>query len=172
MRRPCQHQLHRPLLSDHASESLRSSAAGDDPEGDLGLAELGDSEATIRSHSRASSQPPPSAKPDTAAASGVLQAASRRQNAAAGWRKRLLEGALAQCVDVGAGREHVVGAGDHHDSDLRVGVESLDLGGQLLHQLGREGVAGVGPVQPAEATWSSTLVWTRGSRFDAAVSSR
>ena len=36
-----QHQLHRPLLSDHASQSLRSAAAGDDPEGDLGLAELG-----------------------------------------------------------------------------------------------------------------------------------
>ena len=35
-------------------------------------------------------------------------------------------------------------------ADLRVGVESLDLGGQLLHQLGREGVAGLGPVQPAQ----------------------
>ncbi len=34
----------------------------------------------------ASSQPPPSAKPETAATSGVLIAATRRQKEAAGWR--------------------------------------------------------------------------------------
>ena len=39
------------------------------------------SEATIMSHSSASSQPPPSAKPDTAAISGVRQAAMRCQKA-------------------------------------------------------------------------------------------
>ena len=38
------------------------------------------SEATIMSHSSASSQPPPSAKPDTAAISGVRQSATRCQN--------------------------------------------------------------------------------------------
>ena len=42
------------------------------------------SEATIRSQSRASSQPPPKANPETAATIGVRQAAKRPQNAAAG----------------------------------------------------------------------------------------
>ena len=42
------------------------------------------SEATIRSQTSASSQPPPSAQPETAATIGVRHSASRRQNAAAG----------------------------------------------------------------------------------------
>ena len=42
------------------------------------------SEATIMSQIRASSQPPPSAKPETAAISGVRHSATRFQNAAAG----------------------------------------------------------------------------------------
>ena len=37
---PGEHQLHRPLLAHHAREPLRAAAAGDDPEQDLGLAEL------------------------------------------------------------------------------------------------------------------------------------
>ena len=45
----------------------------------------------------------------------------------------------------------------------RVGVEALDRVGELLHQLGRERVARLGPVQPAAgATWPSTLVSTSG----------
>ena len=43
------------------------------------------SEATIMSQARASSQPPPRAKPETAAIIGVLTAATRRQKPAAGW---------------------------------------------------------------------------------------
>ena len=72
-------ELHRPLLADHPREPLGAAAAGDDPEGDLRLAELGVSEATIMSQASASSQPPPSAQPETAAISGVLIAARRRQ---------------------------------------------------------------------------------------------
>ena len=36
-----EHQLHRPLLADRAGQPLGPAAAGDDPERDLGLAELG-----------------------------------------------------------------------------------------------------------------------------------
>ena len=36
-----QHELHRPLLAEHARQPLGAAAAGDDPEGDLGLAEDG-----------------------------------------------------------------------------------------------------------------------------------
>ena len=36
-----EHQLHRPLLADRARQPLGAAAAGDDPERDLGLAELG-----------------------------------------------------------------------------------------------------------------------------------
>ena len=83
--------------------------------------------------------------------------------------QRLLEGALAQRADVGPGREHLVGAGDHQAADLRVGVESLDLGGELLHQLGRQRVPRLGPVQPAQGHLpvdagldQRAHAWTRG----------
>ena len=48
------------------------------------------------------------------------------------------------------GGEDLVGAGDHDAADVVVGVEALDLVAQPVHQLGREGVAGLGPVEPAE----------------------
>ncbi len=64
--------------------------------------------------------------------------------------QRLLEGALPERADVGAGGEHVVGPGDDDASDLGVGVEALDRGRELVHQLGRERVARIGPVQAAE----------------------
>ena len=38
---PGEDQLHRPLLAEHARQPLGAAAAGDDPERDLGLAELG-----------------------------------------------------------------------------------------------------------------------------------
>ena len=107
------------------------------------------SEATIMSQSSASSQPPPSAQPETAAISGVRQAAIRFQNGGRA-QHHVLEAALAHRLDVGAGGEDLVGAGDHDAADLLVGVEALDRRGELLHQLGREGVARLGAVQPAE----------------------
>ena len=64
--------------------------------------------------------------------------------------QRLVEAALAHRPDVGAGGEDLVGAGDHDAADLGVGVEPLERGGELLHHLGREGVARLGPVQPQQ----------------------
>ena len=108
------------------------------------------SEATIRSQISASSQPPPSAQPETAAIIGVRHSASRRQNAGRRVKERLVELALGERADVGAGGEDLVGAGDHDAADLGVGVEALDRAGELLHQLGRERVARLGAVQAAE----------------------
>ena len=109
------------------------------------------SEATIRSQIRASSQPPPSAQPETAATSGVRHSASRRQKAGGRVEHGLVELALGERADVGPGGEHLVGAGDHDAAHLGVGVEARHRVGELLHQLGRERVARLGPVQPAEA---------------------
>ena len=64
--------------------------------------------------------------------------------------QRLGEAALAHRLDVGAGGEDLVGAGDHDAAHLRVGVEPLELGGELLHHLRREGVARLGPVEPQQ----------------------
>ena len=64
--------------------------------------------------------------------------------------QRLVEGALGESLDVGAGREHLVGAGDHDAADLGIGVEALQRRRQLLHQLRRERVSRLGPVEPAE----------------------
>ena len=108
------------------------------------------SEATIRSQTSASSQPPPSAKPETAATSGVLQAARRRQKAAAG--------CLSDSSKVRSRSARMSAPAANTSSDpaitmqriSRVGVEALDRGGELLHQLGRERVARVGAVQPAQ----------------------
>ena len=116
------------------------------------------------SQARASSQPPPSAQPETAAIIGVLHAASRFQNAAAGWRSDSSKAALAQRADVGAGREDLVGAGDHDAADLGVGVEPLERGRELLHHLGREGVAGLRAVEPAQGDVSVDARSRRGAQ--------
>ena len=77
---PGEHQLHRALLAHHAREPLRAAAAGDDPEQDLRLAELGRSRtrrscrrpAPARSRRRARSRTRP--RP---AACGSRRAAAR-----------------------------------------------------------------------------------------------
>ena len=61
-----------------------------------------------------------------------------------------MELALGERADVGAGGEHLVGAGDHDAAHLGVGVEARDLAGQVLHQLGGERVARLGAIQTAE----------------------
>ena len=61
--------------------------------------------------------------------------------------ERLAEGAVAKRADVGAGREDLVGAGDHDRADLVVVVEPLERRAQLVHHLRREGVARLGPVE-------------------------
>ena len=82
------------------------------------------SEATIRSQSSASSQPPPRAKPETAAISGVRQCGEPPPERAPPDVAAPPGRCARQRVDVGAGGEHLVGAGDHDAAHLRVGVEA------------------------------------------------
>src|SRR5262249_9742632 len=64
-----------------------------------------------------------------------------------GVAQRLGEAALRHRLDVGAGGEDLVRAGDNDAAHLGVGVESLQLARQLLHHLRRERVARLGPVE-------------------------
>ncbi len=61
--------------------------------------------------------------------------------------QRLGEAAFAHRLDVGAGGEDLVGAGDDDAAHVGVGIESLQLAGELFHQLRRERVARLGPVE-------------------------
>jgi hypothetical protein len=49
---------------------------------------------------------------------------------------RLVELALGQRTDVGAGGEHLIGAGDHDAAHLGIRIARLDRGGERLHHLG------------------------------------
>ena len=109
------------------------------------------SEATIMSQASASSQPPPSAKPETAAISGVLQRRDPLPEAAPSGGAAPPRSCARHRLDVGAGGEHLVAAGDHDAADLAVGVELLELARELLHQLGRERVARLGAVEPQQS---------------------
>ena len=87
------------------------------------------SDATRKSHARASSQPPPRAKPLTAAMVGQGRSATalsaRRKAPPMRPPGRLVEGerllaaALGELGDVGAGREHLGPAGHHHRPGVR-----------------------------------------------------
>ena len=103
------------------------------------------------SHSSASSQPPPSAKPDTAAISGVRQSATRCQNgmveaSSTSWNVR---SAIA-LMSAPAANTSSVPAITMQRTRL-VGVEIADRGGELLHDGGRERVAPLRPVHPHDA---------------------
>jgi hypothetical protein len=64
--------------------------------------------------------------------------------------QRLLKGPLAQGPNVGARGEDLVGAGDDDAVDLGVRVVALECGGELVHDLGRQGVSRLGPIDPAQ----------------------
>ena len=106
------------------------------------------SDATIMSHSSASSQPPPSAKPDTAAISGVRQSATRCQNgivdaSSTSWKVR---SAIALMSAPAANTSSVPAITMQRTRLVR--VELADRRRQLLHHGGRERVAPLGPVHP------------------------
>ena len=122
-----QDHLHGPGLADRPRQALRAAGARHDPEPDLGLAERASSAATIMSQAIASSQPPPRAKPRTAAMSGRPMArdpipASRNAPPAVRRRRRLRR----ELADVGAGRERPVArAGDDDRPAGRVAHRAL-----------------------------------------------
>ena len=164
-----QDQLHRALLAQDAREALRPAAAGDDPERDLGLAELGAvSEATIMSQASASSQPPPSAKPGDArrsAASGSRRRASRRWTwGGTGPRRRSgREGRGCRRLPRTPRRMPAITIA----RTLVVVVEPLERRAQLVHHLRRQRVAGVGPVEPKHRDCAVALLDRRSRRLRA-----
>ena len=147
---PGEDELHRPLLADHPREPLRPAAAGDDPERDLGLAELG----RLRGDDQIAGERELEAAAERPAGDGGDDRRLDRRDPApeggGGVAHRLLEGALAQRADVGAGGERLVGAGDDDAVGLGIGVEPLELGCDLLHHLGGERVARLRAVDPDE----------------------
>ena len=112
------------------------------------------SEATITSQARASSQPPPSAHPETAATRGVRHHASASRTRRPG-EERLVELALAQRADVGAGGERLVRAGDDDAADLRVGVEALEAWASVSIISGDNALRASGRLRRQSATWPS-----------------
>ena len=109
------------------------------------------SPATMRSHVMASSQPPPRAKPRTAA----IERQADRADAVPGREVALgvqpLGGLVGELHDVGTGRERsVAGAGQDDDPDAIVEVERLELVGQLGQEREAERVARLGPVDRDE----------------------
>ena len=126
------------------------------------------SEATIMSHTQRQLAPAAERPAETAAIDRRAAGGEPPPEAGRGVDERLLEAALAQRADVGAGREHLVAAGDHDAADLGVGVEPLDRPGELVHQLGRQRVARLGPVQPAQRDVPVDRL-SRRAALDAAV---
>jgi len=117
--------------------------------------------ATIRSHTRASSQPPPRAKPETAAISGVLMAASRRQKDAAGWRsdsskvrsrsERMSAPAANTSSEPAMTTQRISGSASN--PSIAVASSSISSGDSALRASGR--------FRRQRATWPSRLVSTR-----------
>ena len=83
------------------------------------------SAAMMRSHCIASSQPPPSAKPATAAITGLRGVGGAMPVGGKIAEEGLGEGLVGHFLDVGAGGERLVRAGDHHAADTGVGVECI-----------------------------------------------
>ena len=123
------------------------------------------SDATIMSHASASSQPPPSAYPETAATSGVRIAASRGQKRAAGEVSTSANVRFAIALMSAPAANHSSPARDHDAAHVRVLVPALAECGQLLHQLRRQRVARLGAVEASQADGAAGLRGDAGHRY-------
>ena len=108
------------------------------------------SAATRTSHARAISQPPPRAKPLTAATTGVprpsIRFATRWPRSANARASRAV--GRAHVADVGPGAERLLaGTGEHHRAERRVGVHLAQHALQVVEHLGRERVERLRPVE-------------------------
>ncbi len=105
----------------------------------------------MKSHIIASSQPPPSAKPATAAMIGlralgdILPAGDEIAEEDVG------EALVLHLLDVGPGGEGLVRPGQHDRADVRVALERLERRVELLDQRTRERVQRLRTVEPDEA---------------------
>ena len=144
-------QVHRLGLADRARQPLRAADAGNDAELDLGLAELrgvgGDDDVALH---------------DQLAAAAERKARDRRDHRLARIRgrvpgggevahERVDRGLVRHLLDVGAGGEGLLRAGDQDAADAVVGVEGGDRLRQLGIERGVERVERLRPVEPDDA---------------------
>ena len=102
-----------------------------------GWPNLAVSAAMMKSHIIASSQPPPSAKPATAAIIGLRQRLTRSQGAMKSSSIHLDEARATHLLDVGAGGEGLLRAGQDDAADAVIGLEGVERGDQLGDELRR-----------------------------------
>ena len=65
--------------------------------------------------------------------------------------ERLGEGLVLHFLDVGAGGERLLRAGQHNRADGGIGLEGFERGVKVFHQGRRQGVQDLRPVEPDEA---------------------
>ena len=109
------------------------------------------SAAMMRSHIIASSQPPPSAKPATAAITGLRARAIAIPVGGEVVDEDVDVGLVRHLLDVGAGGERLLRAGDQDAADAGIGLERVDRGDQLLDERGVERVQRLRPVEADDA---------------------
>ena len=144
-------EIHRLRLADRARQALRAADARNDAELDLGLAEL----RVVRRDDHV-------AHHRELAAAAERKARDRRDHRLAHPRHAIpvageiaLEGVhvglALHLLDVGAGRERLLAAGQDHAGDLLVRLERVDRGGQFLVEPGVERIERLRPVEADDA---------------------
>ena len=98
----------------------------------------------------ASSQPPPSAKPATAAITGLRACGDAMPVRGEIAEESVGEGLVRHLLDVGAGRKCFFRAGDDHAADVAVGLETVDGVSEFAHQRAVERVERLRAVEPDE----------------------
>ena len=143
---------------------MRPADTGNDAELDLGLAELGGVGSDDESHIIASSQPPPSAKPATAAMIGFFDAGKPSQAATKSSKHTSRIAKSGHLLDIGARGERLVGPGDDNGPDAGVTIEGGQRGGHLARHGTIERVERLRPVEGDQADPSrvSTRMVLRG----------
>ena len=114
----------------------------------------------MKSQASASSSPPPSAKPFTAAITGTGKRLEAREGvvAEAAEGLRLERGHALHLGDVGARRKGAARARDHHGAHAGVRRELADARAQRLEHAARQRVQLLGPIQGQQRHGLAALV--------------
>ena len=153
-----EHELHRALLADDARQTLRAAAAGDDPERDLGLAELGrlggdDHVAQQRQLAPAAEREPRDGRDQRRAAIGDPLPERHRRGFSTSWNVR---SAIALMSAPAANTSSLPAI------TMQCACSSassfLDRRRELLHHLGRKRVPPLRPVRTATIPTCAVLL--------------